>query len=161
MPLIKISKKEFNMRLALYQPDIPQNTGTLMRLSACMGIGIDIIEPCGFIWNDSKLKRAGMDYLDKVDYTRHLSWQHFMDFAKQNNKRIILLSTKAKESYLDFEFNQNDILLLGRESSGVPTEVHNTVDNRVIIPMTGDFRSINIATAGAMVLGEALRQTKL
>ncbi len=147
------------MRIALYQPDIPQNTGTLMRLSACMNAPIDIIEPCGFLWNNTKLKRSGMDYLDKVDYTRHTSFNAFMAWAKKNNKRIILLSTKASESYIEFKFQENDILLLGRESSGVPEEVHKTVDGRVIIPMFGEFRSINIATAGAMVLGEALRQT--
>ena len=147
------------MRLALYQPDIPQNTGTLMRLSACMNAPIDIIEPCGFLWNDAKLKRAGMDYLDKVDYTRHTSWKVFLEWATQNNHRIILLSTKASENYTKFEFQTNDILLLGRESSGVPENVHESVDGRVIIPMFGNYRSINIATAGAMVLGEALRQT--
>ena len=147
------------MRIALYQPDIPQNTGTLMRLSACMNAPIDIIEPCGFLWNDAKLKRAGMDYLDNVDYTRHNSFSTFMDFANAFNHRIILLSTKASVNYTEFQFQENDILLLGRESSGVPENVHNTADARVIIPMFGDFRSINIATAGAMVLGEALRQT--
>ncbi|MGB1360752.1 MAG: tRNA (cytidine(34)-2'-O)-methyltransferase [Alphaproteobacteria bacterium] len=147
------------MRLALFQPDIAQNAGTLMRLSACMGIGIDIIEPCGFLWNDNKLKRAGMDYIDKVDYTRHINWDNFINFTKENNHRIILLTTKADTNYTDFEFQENDILLLGQESSGAPDFVHETAGGRVIIPMYSDFRSINIATAGAMVLGEALRQT--
>ena len=147
------------MRLALFQPDIAQNCGTLMRLSACMGTPIDIIEPCGFLWNDNKLKRAGMDYLDSVDYTRHINWENFTEFAKENNHRVILLTTKADTPYTDFEFQPNDILLLGQESSGAPDFVHDWVNSRVVIPMYRDFRSINIATAGAMVLGEALRQT--
>lgn len=146
------------MRIAMFQPDIAQNAGTLMRLSACMGIGIDIIEPCGFLWNDNKLKRAGMDYIQKVNYKRHTSWNAFKDYSVNNNHRLILLTTKAEKSYTKFDFKENDILLLGQESCGVPQEVHNNVDGRVVIPMYGDFRSINIATAGAMVLGEALRQ---
>jgi len=146
------------MRIALFQPDIAQNAGTLMRLSACMGVGIDIIEPCGFLWNDNKLKRAGMDYIQKVNYKRHINWNSFKDFNIDNNHRLILLTTKAENSYTKFNFKENDTLLLGQESCGAPQEVHNNVDGRVLIPMYSDFRSINIATAGAMVLGEALRQ---
>lgn len=148
------------MRLAMFQPDIAQNMGTLMRLSACMGICIDIIEPCGFLWNDKKLQRAGMDYLHHVHYTRHTSWEAFQDFVHDNGYRMVLLTTKAPTAYTDFTFSPTDILVLGQESCGVPESVHGAVDARLVIPMDGDMRSINIATAGAMVLGEGLRQTK-
>ncbi len=148
------------MRLALYQPDIAQNMGTLMRLSACMSVQMDIIEPCGFLWNDKKLKRAGMDYLEHVQYHRHISWQAFFEYAQNHNHRIVLLTTKAQTPYTKFIFTNKDILLLGQESCGVPTTIHQVVDARLCIPMHGKMRSINIATAGAMVLGEALRQTR-
>lgn len=148
------------MRLAMYQPDIAQNMGTLMRLSACMNIHMDIIEPCGFLWNDNKLKRSGMDYLDYVQYHRHNSWQAFIEYCTAKTYRIALLTTKARTPYIQFSFQKNDILLLGQESCGVPDMVHKTVDARLLIPMTKNMRSLNIATAGAMVLGEALRQTR-
>lgn len=152
------------MRLCLFQPDIPQNTGTLLRLGACLDIGIDIIEPCGFIFDDKKVKRAVMDYMDKVDCKRHHSWEEFLEYKKDNSEqygRIILLSTKAATNFTEFEYKENDLLLLGRESAGVPDEVHNFADERVIIPMNENARSINVAISGAMVLSEAMKQTGL
>lgn len=152
------------MRLALFQPDIPQNTGTLLRLGACLDVEIDIIEPCGFIFSERTLKRSGMDYLDMVKYRRHISWDEFMQYRNDHPEeygRIVLLTTKSKQSYTDFEFQANDVLLLGRESAGAPQEVHDTVDARLIIPMNEKARSINVAVSAVMVLGEALRQTKL
>lgn len=144
------------MRLALYEPDIPQNTGTLLRLAACFNLPVDIIEPCGFVFNDQKMRRAGMDYLNIVDCTRHVNWERFW----QNHKgRVVLLTTKGSVSYVDFAFRPDDILLLGRESAGVPDEVHNAVDARVRIPMRRDTRSLNVAISGGIVLGEAIRQT--
>lgn len=147
------------MRLALYQPDIPQNTGTLMRLCACMGIAMDIIEPCGFALSDKNLKRAGMDYLEHLDLTRHMNWAKFTD--ADTTKRIILLTTKAEARFTHFVFQPDDTLLLGRESAGVPQEVHDACPHRIIIPMASGVRSVNVAVAGAMVLSEALRQTGL
>ncbi len=150
------------MRIALYQPDIPQNTGTLLRLGACLGIELDIIEPCGFVFSEANLKRAGMDYLHLVTYKRHDSWTDFMNYAHANPEkygRLILLTTKTDLPYYDFEFEANDVLLLGRESAGVPQSVHETVDARVTIPMTEHARSINVAVSATMVLGEAMRQT--
>lgn len=144
------------MRLALYEPDIPQNTGTLMRLAACFNLSVDIIEPCGFVFNDQKMRRAGMDYLDIVDYTRHDSWEKF--YASHQG-RIVLLTTKGSEPYQKFTFKSDDILLLGRESAGVPDFVHQAADARLRIPMRPEARSINVAVSGAVVLGEALRQT--
>jgi tRNA (cytidine/uridine-2'-O-)-methyltransferase len=146
------------MRLALFEPDIPQNTGTLMRLCACLNVPLDIIEPCGFLLTDKNLKRAGMDYLDHLDLTRHMNWEAFKTAAA--GKRLVLMSTKASASFLDFKFKPNDILLAGRESAGVPETVHGYCDARVIVPMTKEARSLNVALASALVLGEALRQTK-
>jgi len=147
------------MRLALFQPDIPQNTGTMMRLCACLNVPMDIIEPCGFALSDKNLKRAGMDYLDHLDLTRHMNWQSFRNTDK--TKRIILLTTKAQTRFTDFAFQADDTLLVGRESAGVPDGVHDACDQRIIIPMAGGVRSINVAVAAAMVLSEALRQTGL
>ncbi len=147
------------MRLALYQPDIPQNTGTLLRLCACLDVPCDIIEPCGFPLDDAKLRRAGMDYLDLAKMTRHDSWEKFLRFARENNHRLVLLTTKADMSCYDFRFQRGDILLLGRESLGVPQEVHDAASARIKIPMQQGARSLNVAIAGAMVLGEALRQS--
>ncbi|WP_417798068.1 tRNA (cytidine(34)-2'-O)-methyltransferase [Terasakiella pusilla] len=147
------------MRLALFQPDIPQNTGTLLRLAACMGIGVDIIEPCGFVLDDKRMRRAGMDYLHRVDLIRHNSWDSFVAAKKEAGGRLILLSTKAAHIYTDFTYAKDDTLLLGRESEGVPQHVHDHADERLIIPMAQDMRSINVAISGAMVLGEGLRQT--
>ncbi|MEA2780311.1 MAG: tRNA (cytidine/uridine-2-O-)-methyltransferase [Rhodospirillaceae bacterium] len=145
------------MRLALFEPDIPQNCGTLLRLAACLGLGVDIIEPCGFLWNDRRLRRAGMDYLTGVEVTRHSSWEAFRDTARG---RLLLLTTGAKQCYADFDFRHDDTLLLGRESAGVPGEVHEAASARLRIPMRPGLRSLNVALAAAMVLGEALRQTE-
>ncbi len=151
------------MRLALFQPDIPQNTGTLMRLCACVDLPIDIIEPCGFIFNDKAMRRAGMDYLDMVDYRRHDSWQDFLQYRAEHPAEygsIVLLTTHASKLYVDFEFKENDIILMGRESAGVPEEVHQIADARLLIPMNEKARSINVAVSATMVVGEALRQTR-
>jgi tRNA (cytidine/uridine-2'-O-)-methyltransferase len=145
------------MRLALYQPDIPQNTGALIRLGACLGVPVDIIEPCGFLWSDAKLKRAGMDYLGEADITRHSGWAAFR--GAHPGSRLVLLTTKGHVSHLDFAFAPSDLLILGRESAGVPAEVHNAAAARLTIPMRTGLRSLNVAMAGAIVLGEALRQT--
>ena len=144
------------MRIALYEPDIPQNTATLIRLGACLGIAVDIIEPCGFVFSDSGFKRAGLDYLDRAEIIRHSSWNAFL---AHTNNRVVLLTTKARLPYTAFDFDEKDVLLLGRESAGVPDEVHAQVDCAIRIPMKSGLRSINVAMAGAMVVGEALRQT--
>jgi tRNA (cytidine/uridine-2'-O-)-methyltransferase len=145
------------MRLALFEPDIPQNTGALARLCACLGVPLDIVEPCGFLWNDAKLKRAGMDYLGQAEIVRHPSWPAFT--AAQAGARLILLTTKAELAYTDFAFHPGDVLLLGRESAGVPDFVHQAAAGRLRIPMRPGMRSLNVAQAGAIVLAEALRQT--
>ena len=147
------------MRIALYQPDIPQNTGNIFRLGACLGVSVDIIEPTGFIFDDKRFKRSAMDYLDHIDYKRHIDWQHFYDWKKENNFRLILMTTKSQESLYKFKFNPSDILLFGRESTGVPKNIHNIVDHRLKIPMKGEVRSINLSSSVALVLGEGLRQT--
>ena len=144
------------MRLALYQPDIPQNAAALMRLGACLRVPVDVIEPCGFLFSNAGFRRAGMDYLDYADVTRHETWHAFLSRVPG---RVILLTTKASLSYTAAAYRREDTLLLGRESAGVPDEVHARADERVRIPMAGDMRSLNVAQAGAMVLGEALRQT--
>ncbi len=146
------------MRLALFEPDIPQNTGTLIRTAACLGIGLDVIEPCGFVWSDKALKRSGMDYAALAPVTRHADWAAFQA-ARPAESRLILLTTGADMPYTAFRFAAQDILLLGRESAGVPREVHEAVDARLLIPMAPGARSLNMALSGAMVLGEALRQT--
>lgn len=147
------------MRLALYEPDIPQNTGTLMRLCACLNIPLDIIEPCGFLLTDKNLQRAGMDYLERLDMRRHASWRVFQDTNPA--ARRVLLTTKAAQSFVDFGFQKDDILIAGRESAGVPNAVHDAVGARVVVPMVKGVRSLNVAVAAAMVLSEALRQTDL
>lgn len=145
------------MRLALYEPDIPQNAGTLMRLCACLGVPLDIIEPCGFLLTDRNLQRAGMDYLEKLDMQRHSSWEAFR--KTHAGRRFVLMTTKTTGSFLDFKFSPDDILLAGRESAGVPGDVHAACPARVTIPMAADVRSLNVAVAASMVLSEALRQT--
>jgi tRNA (cytidine/uridine-2'-O-)-methyltransferase len=145
------------MRLALYQPDIPQNAGALIRLGACLGVGIDVIEPCGFLLGDRNFRRAGMDYVQAADVIRHASWTAY---AAQRRNRLVLLTTKASLSYTDFAFRPDDTLLLGRESAGVPDAVHDAADARLRIALKEGMRSLNVAQAAAMVLGEALRQTK-
>lgn len=151
------------MRLALFQPDIPQNTGTLLRLGACLDVPVDIIEPCGFIFSERTLKRAGMDYLQFADYRRHDSWFDFLEYRQAHEQeygRLVLLTTRADQPYYDFEFRSNDIILMGRESAGVPSEVHQSVDARLLIPMNAKARSINVAVSAVMAVGECLRQTK-
>jgi tRNA (cytidine/uridine-2'-O-)-methyltransferase len=149
------------MILALFEPDIPQNTGSLIRLAACMGIVLHIIEPCGFPLDHKRLRRVAMDYLDLAAIERHSSWAQFMESIKlKKNNRVILLTTKAAKNYTEFAFAPDDILLLGRETSGVPKEVHAAADARVKIPLQPHARSLNMALAAGMVLGEALRQTK-
>jgi len=144
------------MRLALYQPDIAPNVGTLMRLAACLGVPADIIEPCGFPFGSRALRRSGMDYLEHADYTAHVSWQAFLDAGPG---RLVLLTTRARTAYTAFGFAPGDVLLLGRESAGVPEDVRQRADASVSIPMAPGLRSINVAVAAGMVLGEALRQT--
>jgi len=149
------------MRIALFQPDIPQNTGNIFRLGACLGISIDIIEPTGYLFDDKRFKRSSMDYISHIDFKRHLDWNTFFDWSKNNNFRLILLTTKAEKKYCDYFFKNNDILLFGRESAGVPEKVHNTVDEQITIPMLKGLRSINVSSAVALVAGEACRQLNL
>ncbi len=145
------------MRLTLFQPDIPQNTGTLLRLAACLGVPVDVIEPCGFVFGGPHMRRAGMDYLDQVAVTRHASWVAYQ--GANPGGRLIVLSTKGETMLPDAEFLPDDRLLLGRESAGVPPEVAEAAALRVRIPLRPEARSLNVAIAGAMVLSEALRQT--
>ncbi len=147
------------MRLALFQPDIPQNTGTLLRLAACLGVPVDVIEPCGFPFSDKGFRRAGLDYLELVQLATHLNWHAFMTASKERDHRLILLSTKAERPYTEINYTPSDILLVGRESSGVPDVVHQDADLRVRIPLQAPARSLNVALAAAMVLSEGLRQT--
>lgn len=144
------------MRLALYQPDIPQNAGAILRLAACMGVGVDIIEPCGFVLDERRMRRVGMDYLDRVELVRHVSWEKF---RAGNTTRLVLLSTAGPARYTDFAFAGEDTLVLGRESAGVPDDVRVACDACITVPMAPRLRSLNVASAAAMVLGEALRQT--
>jgi tRNA (cytidine/uridine-2'-O-)-methyltransferase len=144
------------MRLVLFQPDIPQNTGALLRLAGCLGLGVDLIEPAGFVLSDRRLMRAGMDYIDLVPLARHASWEAFL---KERQGRLVLLTTRAETVYGDFAFAPSDILLLGRESAGVPDNIHRSADARVRVPMVQGARSLNVALAAAMVLSEALKQT--
>jgi tRNA (cytidine/uridine-2'-O-)-methyltransferase len=148
------------MRIALYEPDIAQNTGTILRLCACLGVEAHIIEPAGFPTADRAFRRAGMDYLDQVSIMRHGSWQAFADWRKAGGGRLVLLSTHAGVSFLDYAFHGDDIVLLGRESAGVPEKVHQAADARLMIPMRRGLRSLNVAVTAAMVVGEALRQTR-
>ena len=148
-----------DLRLALYQPDIPGNAGTILRLAACLGFAVDIIEPAGFDISDRNLKRAGMDYLANADLTRHISWERFEEWRATTGRRLILATTKASQRYTDFAFRPDDVLLFGRESAGVPDHVHDRADGRIVIPMVEGQRSINLAVSAAMVTGEAMRQT--
>jgi tRNA (cytidine/uridine-2'-O-)-methyltransferase len=144
------------MRLALYQPDIPQNTGAILRLAACLGVAVDVIEPCGFVFDDRKLRRAGMDYLELAAMCRHGSWDDYL--AARGPGRQVLLTTRAGTSYHRFRFRSDDTLVLGRESAGVPAQIHAAADARLRIPMVPGARSLNVALAAAIVLAEALRQ---
>jgi tRNA (cytidine/uridine-2'-O-)-methyltransferase len=147
------------LRIALYEPDIPQNTGTVLRLCACLGIEAHLIEPAGFPASDRAFRRAGMDYLDAVALVRHRSWREFEAWRRRERRRLVLFTTAASLPYLDYRFEPDDILLFGRESAGVPQEVHASADARLVIPMREGLRSLNVAIAAAMVAGEALRQT--
>ncbi|MDD2325020.1 MAG: tRNA (cytidine(34)-2'-O)-methyltransferase [Alphaproteobacteria bacterium] len=146
------------LRLALYQPDMPTNTGSMLRLGACLGVPLDIIEPCGFIWDDKRLHRVAMDYIDHINVTRHQSWEVFQ--KAKGGRRLVLLSTKASIPYTDFAFHPDDTLMVGRESAGVPDDVHEACEGRVLIPMAAGLRSLNVALSAAMVLGEAVRQLR-
>lgn len=145
------------MRLVLFEPDIPGNCGSLLRLGACLGVPVDIVEPCGFVFGEAQLRRAGMDYLGQADFTRHASWEAFL--AQHRAGRLVLLTSKGALPYADFAFAPDDKIVLGRESAGVPDFVHDRADARLRIAMKSGLRSINVAQAGAMVVGEALRQT--
>ena len=162
------------MRLVLFEPDIPHNTGALLRLGACLGVAVDIIEPCGFLFDDKRLRRAGMDYLEAVEMVRHRSWRAYRASARKAPPeglpgrppgrppgRLVLLTTRGATRYPDFAFRPDDSLLLGRESAGVPEAVRAEADAHLLIPMRTGIRSLNVALAAAMVLGEALRQTGL
>jgi tRNA (cytidine/uridine-2'-O-)-methyltransferase len=148
------------MRIALFQPDIPQNTGTILRLCACLNVEAHIIEPAGFPVSDRHFRRSGMDYLDQVSITRHDSWPKFEQWRRAKGFRLLLFSTKGVGSYLDYRYNAADILLFGRESAGVTDEVVAAADARLVIPIKPGLRSLNVAMAAAMALGEALRQTR-
>jgi tRNA (cytidine/uridine-2'-O-)-methyltransferase len=147
------------MQIALFQPDIPQNTGTILRLCACLDVTAHIIEPAGFPVSDRHFRRSGMDYLDQVALMRHDSWEKFQQWRQGERHRLILFTTKGAVSYLDYRYGATDILLFGRESAGVPDDVAAAADARLVIPIKPGLRSLNIAMATAMALGEALRQT--
>jgi tRNA (cytidine/uridine-2'-O-)-methyltransferase len=146
------------MRLALYQPDIPQNTGAILRLAACFGLPVDVIEPCGFVFDDRRIRRAGMDYLDHVEVHRHRSWEAYRAARAGEAGRLVLLTTKSAVPHTEVRFEAADSLLLGRESAGVPEDVHAAADLRIRIPMRAGLRSLNVAMAAAIVTGEAMRQ---
>jgi tRNA (cytidine/uridine-2'-O-)-methyltransferase len=148
------------MRIALYEPDIPQNTGTILRLAACLGVEAHIVEPTGFPSSDRAFRRAGMDYLDQVSLRRHQSWAAFDAWRRSESLRLLLFTTGAATSYLDCAYRTGDVLMFGRESAGVPDTVHSAADLRLKVPMRPNLRSINVAMTAAMALGEALRQTK-
>ena len=145
--------------IALYQPDIPQNTGTLLRLAACMDVTLHLIEPAGFPLSDRALKRAGMDYIERAKLQRHMDWESFREWQLAEKRRLILMTTKGSRPYTQFAFKKDDLILMGRESSGVPEDVHQVTDARLLIPMKNGMRSLNMAVSTGMVLGEALRQT--
>jgi tRNA (cytidine/uridine-2'-O-)-methyltransferase len=157
-PISRIDMSSHPLRIALYQPDIPGNTGTILRLAACLGLPVDIIEPAGFDLSDKNLKRAGMDYIASVTLTRHVSWDRFEETRLAEGRRLVLASTKAAETYTRFRFLPGDTLLFGRESAGVPDHVHSKADGRIIIPMVEGQRSLNVAMSVAMIAGEAIRQ---
>ena len=152
----RLNRDSTTMRIALFEPDIAANTGTIIRLGACMGVSIDIIEPCGFPFGDASLKRAGLDYLPRASVTRHASW---LAFRKTVDGRLVLATTKAEQNYATFAYRADDTLLFGRESAGVTDAVADSAEARIRIPMAEGMRSLNVAVAAAMILGEALRQT--
>ena len=150
------------MRISIFQPDIPQNLGALLRVSACLSVPLDIIEPCGFAFSEKKLRRTAMDYISQADFRTFIDYQAFKEQQQKErpSSRVILLTTKSSKNYLDFKFRKNDSLLLGRESAGVPEYVHETVDDAVTIEMKGKGRSLNVVVSCVMVLSEAMRQTR-
>jgi tRNA (cytidine/uridine-2'-O-)-methyltransferase len=147
--------------IALYQPDIPQNTGTIMRLASCFGLDLHIIEPSGFRSDNVSLKRSGMDYIEELQFKRHISWKEFLTWSKDNTKNLVLATTKTDHSYLEYSFDANDILIMGRESEGVPDNVHHICQKRITIPMKKGLRSLNVAIASAIITSEALRQINI
>ncbi len=147
------------LKIALFEPDIPQNTAAIIRTCACLGAKLEIIEPCGFLLSDKRFKRVVMDYMDEKEIKLYQSSDHF--FKSKKNQRIVLMSTKASESYTNFKFDKNDTILFGRESAGVPKEIHKLIKNRLKIPMKNNKRSLNIASSVAIILAECLKQTKL
>ncbi|WP_134496299.1 tRNA (cytidine(34)-2'-O)-methyltransferase [Microvirga pakistanensis] len=146
-------------RLAIFQPDIPQNTGTMLRLAACLGVPVEIIEPAAFDVSDRNLRRSGMDYLNHVTIKRHISWRAFEEWRRESGGRLVLATTKGAVPYTDFRYAPEDVILVGRESAGVPDEVHAAANARIVVPMQAGMRSLNVAVTAAMILGEALRQT--
>ena len=150
------------MRISIFQPDIPQNLGALLRVSACLSVPLDIIEPCGFAFSEKKLRRTAMDYISQADFRTFIDYQAFKEQQQKErpSSRVILLTTKSSKNYLDFKFRKNDRLLLGRESAGVPENVHESVDDAVTIEMPGKGRSLNVVVSCVMVLSEAMRQTR-
>ncbi len=157
-----MGRMDGRMRVALYQPDIPGNAGAMMRTAACLGVPVDVIGPAGFVMSDRQFRRAGMDYLDRMDLAQHSSWDAFQDqLGARGDKsaRLVLLTTGAETGFLEFKFRADDILLVGRETAGVPDDVHAAAGARIRVPMAPGNRSLNVAQALAMVLGEALRQT--
>lgn len=148
------------LRLALYQPDIPQNTGTLLRMAACLGLAVEIIEPAGFDVSDRNLRRSGLDYLEHVAITRHRSWTAFEEWRRDAECRLVLATTKGALPYTEHAFHGCDCILMGRESAGVPDTVHSAADTRIVVPIREGMRSLNIAVAAAMIVGEALRQLR-
>ena len=146
-------------KIALFEPDIPQNTAAIIRTCACLGAKLEIIEPCGFLLSDKRFKRVVMDYMDEKEIKIYQNSDHFFDSKK--NQRVILMTTKGSDSYTNFKFDVNDTILFGRESAGVPKDIHGLVKNRLKIPMKNDKRSLNIASSVAIILAECLKQTKL
>jgi tRNA (cytidine/uridine-2'-O-)-methyltransferase len=147
------------MRLALFQPDIPQNLGAAIRLGACMGVPVDVVEPCGFPLSDRAVRRAAMDYAENAEVVRHASWLRFLEAPERAQGRLLLFTTRGAEPFHRFRYRPGDVLLFGRESAGAPPEVHHAADARLFIPLVGGARSLNLVNAAAMALGEALRQT--
>ncbi len=146
--------------IALFEPDIPQNTGTILRLVDCLNLKLHIIEPCGFIFGGSHMRRASMDYLQTADYLRHRSWEDFLEFVKSNSSRLVIATTKTDTEYYDFTFQKNDILLFGKESQGLPKHIHDFIDKKITIKMRPEKRSLNLAVSCAMLVSEALRQLR-
>jgi len=148
------------MRIALFQPDIPQNTGNIIRLATCFNVPVDIIKPMGFFLFDKKFKRSAMDYLNSADITEYSDWNEYKDWYKKEGFRLILLTTKASKKYYDINYEKKDILLFGRETEGVPNKIHDIADERIVIPIDKNLRSLNVSSAAAISLSEALRQLK-